>query len=149
MPTTSRSRLIEAPPERLFEIVSDPHNLPRWWPRVTRVEAVHGPSRRAGASWTTVMETAAGKAVRADHGCTRSEPPGAYAWQQEVEGTPFERILREAMTTVTLEPAAGATEVTIAVRQRLRRFARLGVLQVKRATARTLDGALDGLERAL
>ena len=40
MPTARRSRTVPAPPERVWEIVGDPHHLPRWWPRVQRVESV-------------------------------------------------------------------------------------------------------------
>ena len=45
----------------LWELVSDPAHLPRWWPNVTRVEDV-----QAGA-WTTVMATGSGRPVRADY----------------------------------------------------------------------------------
>ena len=31
-----------APAEDLWEVVRDPHHLPRWWPRVQRVEDVDG-----------------------------------------------------------------------------------------------------------
>ena len=40
MPTARRSRTVAAPPERVWGTVGDPYHLPRWWPRVTRVEAV-------------------------------------------------------------------------------------------------------------
>ena len=34
MPTARRSRTIAAPAEELWEVIGDPHHLPRWWPRV-------------------------------------------------------------------------------------------------------------------
>ncbi|MGH2855564.1 MAG: SRPBCC family protein, partial [Solirubrobacteraceae bacterium] len=40
MPTTQRTRTIAAPAGEVWELVSDPHHLPRWWPRVARVEGV-------------------------------------------------------------------------------------------------------------
>ena len=40
MPTARRSRVIAAPADRVWDTVGDPHHLPRWWPRVSRVEAV-------------------------------------------------------------------------------------------------------------
>ena len=39
MPTTRRSRTFAAEPNRVWSIVGDAHHLPRWWPRVERVEA--------------------------------------------------------------------------------------------------------------
>ena len=40
MPTARRSRTIAAPAQELWDVIRDPHHLPRWWPRVTRVEDV-------------------------------------------------------------------------------------------------------------
>ena len=60
MPTARRSRTIAAPVEELWEVICDPHHLPRWWPRVKRVEDVDGDA------FTEVMTTAKGKVVRAD-----------------------------------------------------------------------------------
>ena len=40
MPKVSRSRTIRASVESVWDLVSDPHNLPRWWPRIMRVEDV-------------------------------------------------------------------------------------------------------------
>ena len=51
MPTARVSRTIAAPPEQLWRILSDPYHLPRWWPRVTRVEDV------ADGAFTEVMKT--------------------------------------------------------------------------------------------
>ena len=42
MPSTRRSRTIAAPLQLLWEVVEDPHHLPRWWPRVERIEDVDG-----------------------------------------------------------------------------------------------------------
>ena len=68
MPTARRSRTVAAPPEQLWDVVSDPHHLPRWWPRVTRVEDVE-----AGA-FTEVMRTERGKLVRADFQLVEVDP---------------------------------------------------------------------------
>jgi uncharacterized protein YndB with AHSA1/START domain len=37
MPKVSRQRMIDAPIDRVWDLVSDPHSLPRWWPKTTRV----------------------------------------------------------------------------------------------------------------
>ena len=54
------SRTIAASPEAVWDVVGDPHHLPRWWPRVTRVEGVQADA------FTEVLMGAKGKIVRAD-----------------------------------------------------------------------------------
>ena len=99
--------------------------------------------------WTQVFTTKRGRPVRADFHLTLSEPLRRRVWEQEVIGTPFERVLDEAITEVTLEPADGGTQVTIAQRQKLRGYSRLVGFMLARATGTRLEQALDGLERAL
>ena len=65
--------------------------------------------------WTQVFTTKRGRPVRADFHLTLSEPLRRRVWEQEVIGTPFERVLDEAITEVTLEPTDGGTQVTIAL----------------------------------
>lgn len=142
MPRTSRRRMLRAQPEEVWRVVADPHHFPRWWPRVERVEAVEG------GRWTKVFMTAKRKPVRADFELLESRPPSRLAWRQEVEDSPFERVLDDAVTEVRIEPAGEGVEVTIEQRQKLRGMARLGRLLVRRATGKLLDEALDGLERA-
>jgi uncharacterized protein YndB with AHSA1/START domain len=142
LPTTRRSRTITAPADEVWSVVADPHHLPRWWPRVTRVEGVEE------EAFTLVLATEKGRGVRADYRVVESEEPRMRSWSQEVEGTPFEGILKLSRTDVTLEPQGNDTKVTIAVRQKLRSFARLGGMLVRRASARQLDEALERLEAA-
>jgi uncharacterized protein YndB with AHSA1/START domain len=148
VPTARRSRTIGAPATEIWEIVRDPHHLPRWWPRVERVEAVEG------GAFTEVMRTAKGKVVRADFDVlSADEARRELRWSQRVQGTPFGRLLSSAETEVRLSPVTGAqpsaaTEVTLELRQVLTGFfPRFGGHMVKRAAAATLDEALDGLER--
>jgi uncharacterized protein YndB with AHSA1/START domain len=142
VPTARRSRIIAAPAEELWAVIGDPHHLPRWWPRVTRVEDVEG------NAFTEVMKTAKGRLVRADFQLVRNDERASLAWEQRLEGTPFARLLRSAETQVSLEPAAEGTSVTIELRQTLTGFfPRFGGFMVRRAAAATLDEALDGLER--
>ncbi len=137
MPAVRRSRVIAAAPERVWDTVGDPHHLPRWWPRVTRVEGV---TRDA---FTQVLQSEGGKVVRADFRVLHSRGPVGRAWSQDVAGTPFERVFRASVTELELAPAgAGATRVTIAVRQKLQGSARFGGFMVRRATAKVLDEAL-------
>ncbi len=140
MPTARRSRTVAAPPERVWETVADPHHLPRWWPRVTRVEAV------TAKHFTEVLATEDGRSLRADFRVVESRAPERRAWQQELEGTPFERVFAASSTEVKLLPDGGDTRVTLVVRQQLRGSARMGGFMVRRATGRVLDEALDALE---
>ena len=145
MPTTTRTRDVAAPPEEVWRIVGDPYHLPRWWPRVTRVEAV------AGGKFTEVLQGArSGRNVRADFRLDEKRKDELVRFSQEIEGSPFEKVLREAETTIALEPGAdGGTRVSVTLRQSLRGLSKLGGFMVRRATRKLLDEALDGLETAL
>jgi uncharacterized protein YndB with AHSA1/START domain len=139
MATTVRSRRIDASPERVWGIVSDPHHLPRWWPDVTRVEDV------SAGRFTTVIPTKRGKPVRLDYRVTESEAPARHAWTQDLEGTPFERLLAAWTTTVVLEPEGRACRVTLEERQQLKGSFRAGVLLQRRPARRRVDTALASL----
>ena len=140
MPTTRRSRTVAAPPERVWGTVGDPHHLPRWWPHVQRVEAV------TDEHFTEVLATKDGRSLRADFRVVDSRAPERRAWEQELAGTPFERVFAAASTEIKLLPDGEGTRVTLVVRQQVRGSARLGGFMVRRATGRLLDEALDALE---
>jgi hypothetical protein len=104
--------------------------------------------------FTQVFMTKKGRAVRADHFVLAADPPGPggdppghVAWGQEIEGTPFERVLSESTTEVRVEAADGGTLVTITQTQKLRGYSRTGGLLLRRATRKKLDEALEGLEQ--
>lgn len=141
-----RTRLIDASAPAIWDVVADPHHFPRWWPDVVRMEGVHQDR------FTQVYTTKKGRAVRMDFRLIASDPPqgeGAarVSFEQEVLGTPFERVLNQSVTEVALEPEDGATRVTIAQRQKLRGYSRTGGWLLRRATGRRLEEALEGLER--
>lgn len=141
MPSISRSRTLAAPPEAVWKVVADPHHQPRWWPRVERVEGAEGDR------FTQLLRTGKGRAVRADFRRVGAEEGRRIVWEQVVEGTPFERLLQSARTEVALDPAGEGTKVTLTMDQRLRGWSRVGPFFFTRAGKRTLDEALDGLER--
>jgi len=153
MPTATATRTIAAAPDAVWGVVGDPHHLPRWWPRVARVEAVDE------SGFTEVLTGKRGKIVRADFDLVELRERERAVWTQRVEGTPFERVLRSAQTAIELAPTAGAagpaTEVRIELRQELAggawplSLARLGSRLMRRAAARTLQEALEGLELVL
>ena len=149
MPRVTRRRSIEAPPGDVWSLVSDPYNLPRWWPRTTRVENVELTKSGKRSQWTKVLETSEGRGVRADYRCLSSAEGKHYVWEQELENSPFERVLRSSVTEIGLQASNGGTEVSLTSRQQLRGMSRLGSPMMRRATARMLNEALDGIERAL
>jgi uncharacterized protein YndB with AHSA1/START domain len=145
-----RSRLIEAPRSEVWRVVSDPYHLARWWPKVSRVEAVQERKRGTGTLWTKVLETRAGRSVRADFRCLYSKQPSAYAWEQEIEDSPFAKVLRSSQTRIELDEAEGGTLVKLEAEQRLRGLSRFGGgFMLRRATGAQLEEALDGLEHVL
>ena len=144
MPTVTRARTVRAAPDEVWGLVTDPERLPLWWPAVRRVEGV------SAEGWTMVLTSPKGKTVRADYTVVEARPPRFAAWRQEVEHSPFERIMSEASIEIALdEEGEDATRVVLTSRSRLRGFARLGLLQMRLAVTRQLDEALDGLERTL
>jgi uncharacterized protein YndB with AHSA1/START domain len=146
MPTVRRSRTVPAPPDRVWRVIADPHHMPRWWPLVKRMEGV------ADDQFTQVLTTRKGRLVRADFRVVASDPPGESpgrrVWEQEVAGTPFERVLGQAVTEILLEPSGdGGTHVTLAQDHKLRGYSRTGGFLLRRATRKRLDEALEGLEQ--
>jgi uncharacterized protein YndB with AHSA1/START domain len=140
MPTVTRRRSLGAPPEEVWGVVSDPERLPAWWPGVARVEEA------TDRGWTTVLTSSRGKPVRVDYTRVEWRPPRRLVWRQEVEASPFERILSESITELELAPAeGGGTDVSLTVRHRPRGLARFGFVQLRAAAAKQVQGALDGL----
>lgn len=134
-----RSRPLTVPPARVWEIVSDPYQLPRWWPRVTRVDSVddHG--------WSTILASPRGRDVRADWRLRASEAPARRRWAQQLEGSPFARLFEQNEVEVRID----GDRVTLEIEQRVRGWARLAPFIVRRAAKKVADEALDGLEAIL
>jgi len=145
----TRTRTVEAPVGEVWKLVSDPYNLPRWWPRTGRVENVdrRGSGRRS--QWTKVLETAEGRGVRADYRCVSAAENERFVWEQELEGTPFERHLKASRVEIGMRERGGGTEVRLSEEQTLKGMSKLGSPLMRRARAGVLDEALDGIERAL
>jgi uncharacterized protein YndB with AHSA1/START domain len=125
----------------VWDVISDPAQLPRWWPGVTRVEEA------SADAWTTVLSSPKGKAVRVDYTRVEAEHERRLVWRQEVEQSPFERILAEATTSLELSQAEDGTRVSIELEQKPRGWARFAPLQFRAAGTRQVQGAVEGLER--
>jgi uncharacterized protein YndB with AHSA1/START domain len=135
-----RERVVPAAPAEVWRVVSDPMRLPAWWPGVSRVEEA---SREA---WTTVLVSKTGKSVRADYSLVEAHEPDRVLWRHEVEASPFERLLHESTTEITLAPGAGGgTVVRLTLDQRPRGWARFSPFQLRAAARRQADAALEGL----
>lgn len=139
----TRSRTLAAEPEAVWRVVADPKRLPRWWPRTERVKSV------TADGWTTVLRSSRGRPVRADWRLDGEERGRRRAWGQDLEGTPFAKVLQERRVEARLEPVEGGTRVTLQIAQRPRGWSRFGGMLLRRAAGRELDGALDGLEDVL
>lgn len=130
-------------------MISDPYNLPRWWPRTARVENVERTKAGKRSQWTKVLQTSEGRGVRADFRCVGSTEESRYAWEQELADTPFEKHLRGSEVEISLKPADRGTEVRITSRQTLKGMSRLGAPMMSRGQGTIVSEALDGIERAL
>lgn len=139
----TRSRTLAAAPADVWAVVGDARELPRWWPRVERVEGV-----REGA-WTTVMRSPRGRVVRADWRLESEERGSRRAWAQRIEGTPFEKVISERRVEARVEPAGEGATVTLSLRQRSRKLGRFGDLILLRPARLELDRALAALAEAV
>src|SRR5256885_765732 len=158
MPSARRSRIIAAPAQELWEVIADPHHLPRWWPRVARIEDV------AGNAFTEVMKTAKGKSVRADFelveadAAARSLPDGAVGFLTQVLGRTGHPRPPVALNSVRvpatalparalqeLERIVGARNVRFDHSERVAHAAGRGYPDLVRLRAGELEGAPDAV----
>lgn len=135
----SRSRVLAASPAQIWDVVGDPGQLSRWWPRVERVESVDA------AGFTEVYRTKKGTPVRADFRIAALEDEREIRVVQQLEGTPFARIFSEASKRVALEAADDGTRVTLELDQTPAGMARFGGFMVRGAMTKQLDEGLDAL----
>lgn len=114
-----------------------------------------------GHAFTEVLKTAKGKLVRADFTFIEvDESQRRLTWSQELEGSPFERLLASSETEVQLVAKGQGTDVRLELRQAMAGFhsgpagstwagffPHFGGFLVRRAASATLRDALAGLER--
>ena len=139
MANVASERLIAASPEAVWEVLADATTLPRWWPRVTRVEGV------METGFTQVLVSRRGRPIRLDLLYTEVEPPRRLAWALDIPGGQFERLLREWATGFILTPDSDGVRVRIDERQIFRGSLKTGSLIQRRAQRRRLQDALAGL----
>ena len=139
MPKVTVTRTIDAAPDEVWETVGDAYALPRWWPRCARVEAV------TERGFTEVLQTPKGRSIRADFTWADRREGELVAWDQDLAGTPFERVFKSSRTTITVAPEGTGSRVTFEVDQQLRGWARFSPWMVRSATKRVTAEAADGL----
>jgi uncharacterized protein YndB with AHSA1/START domain len=149
VPRVTRRRTIAASVDEVWELISDPYSLPRWWPRTSRVESVDRKPEGKRSQWTKVLETAEGRGVRADYRCLSSAEGERYVWEQQLAGSPFERHLRSSVVEIGLRSEEDGTVVSLTSDQKLRGMSRLGSPMMRGGQGKILEQALDGLETAL
>jgi uncharacterized protein YndB with AHSA1/START domain len=145
------SRKVELPVGigSVWEFVSNPGNLPRWWPRVVRVEGVVGRSGTATLSWTSLLEADSGRRVRLDFEATNCDPPVQFSWCQELTGTQFEKHLRRQEYSIRLEGSQDRTVLELVAETDLKGSAKLATLNLRKSQGQVLDRALADLHETL
>jgi uncharacterized protein YndB with AHSA1/START domain len=115
----SRERRIEAPAERVWDVVADVRRLPEWYARAGKAEVLGGEGlgrrQRISSQWQ-------GQESEIDQVVTAFEPARLLEWRHEAErlgGEPAPRFSAETAVTIKLEPdGSGSTRVVLTSRQR-------------------------------
>ena len=142
MAVSQRTRTLPASQQELWELIADPHHMPRWWPGVTRMEGVEEDRL------TQVFKTRRGHTVRADFRVLTPTRRGRAPGSRRSPGPRSSASCTSRSSRSGSRPAgSGATEVTIVQQQKLRGYSRTGGFLLRRAARDKLDEALDGLER--
>lgn len=149
MPVVSRKREFPASPEAVYDVISDPRRQAGWWPRVVRIEDVAGRPGAERTRWTSVLQADSGRMLRLDYRCTAANRPKRYEWEQELEGTPFEKhLVRQAILT-EIRPSGAGAEVTLTAVHTIRGMAKVAGFAMKKSQRDLLDTALGALGELL
>jgi len=105
-------RLIAAPPERVFELWTEPDFLVRWWGPDGYDVPSHAIDVRPGGHWRTTLRSPDGGLLSVSGVYRRIEPPRrlvfTWGWDDEngIRGP-------ETEVTVTFEPTPGGTRMVL------------------------------------
>lgn len=126
-------------------MISDPRRQAGWWPRVTRIEDVSGRPGAERTRWTSVLQADSGRMLRLDYRCSSATRPRRYEWEQELEGTGFEKhLLRQAFEATVAADDRGSLVALTAVHT-LKGTAKLAGFAMRRGQRELLDNALASL----
>src|SRR6266853_1505879 len=101
---------IAAPPARVFEAITDPYQMPKWWGQqgMYKITEWKG-DLRPGGKWSSVGVSVDGSAFRVDGEYLEVDPPRllVHTWIASWSG-PLKTVVRWE-----LEPAAGGTLIRL------------------------------------
>lgn len=149
MPVVAQKREFPVAPDVVYDVISDPRKQAGWWPRVTRIEDVTGRPGAERARWTSVFQADSGRLLRLDYRCIAASRPSRYEWEQELEGTPFEKHLARQAVAVRIEPSATGSEVTLTADHTIRGMAKIAGFAMRKSQRQLLNTALDSLGELL
>lgn len=149
MPAVARKREYRVPPEVVYDLISDPRRQAGWWPRVTRIEDVAGRPGAERTRWTSVLQADSGRLLRLDYRCVAANRPNRYEWEQELEGTPFEKHLARQAVLAEVRTSAAGSELTLTAVHTIRGMAKVAGFAMKRSQRDLLDRALESLGELL
>lgn len=135
MGVVRQSVQIDAPPERVWEVLVDAERLPEWNEELVAVEDANGPLDHPGASYTQVFR-AGGRDVRGRFEVVAAQPLRAREMRASLP------MMSRAVGRDTLEPRDGGTLLTVELEFELKggALARLGepllVARMEKAFAR-------------
>ena len=144
-------RDVPAPPERVWPLISDPNELPRWFGFAERVEVLEGDGvgqkRRQHGHWGK-------KASEVDQVLTAYEPERRLAWRhlaERLDGKPAPRFAASTDFSIELAPSSAGTHVKLRSVQVPAGRVRGLVIRAfgRREVAGTLASSLDSLERVV
>src|SRR3954447_6699312 len=106
-------RVVGAPPERVWPLVADPEQLPRWFGFAERVEVLDGEGvgqrRRQHGHWGR-------QPSEGDQELSAFDPPRKLAWRhlaERLNGKPAPRFAASTDFSIELSPDNGGTRITL------------------------------------
>lgn len=145
-PTTtangSATRTVDLTPADIWFLVCEGNRLVSWWPLAERAEDVRG------GRFTLVLRSSRGVPVRMDWRVATSQRDRVQRWEQELAGTPFQRVLRRSAVELRLEPVGeDGCRITMSVERELATRGFVARLLGRRASRRQAGDALARLVR--
>ncbi len=148
-----RSRSLRGRPPRAWRLLADPDNLPRWWPETDarRVASRARPGARPQPLHPGLGDRARARPVRADYRCTAATRASGSSGSSRSRAPRSRSSCARAVLEVRVGEDEGEerSRVTIEARRRCAASRVSAAPMMRRATKRTLEAALDGIERAL
>jgi carbon monoxide dehydrogenase subunit G len=147
----SRSRLIHAPPERIWPFVDDLTQWSKWFTEAERAEVTGGDPAVVGRH-QRMYGHARGKPTEIDSTVTAREPNRRLAWHHDAErvsGKPGPVVYAKSTDAeVTLVPTDAGTEVTYTVRMQAGGpiYWLIEHLLARRSIRRSFDTSLERLD---